>query len=332
MMRKSLQEMGHKVNILWNFGERSIKSDFEDVDVVIVQWPEALLTPQERNQCRNDTLCDLQNLLDKIKKKARVLYVSHNLCPLDKMNESFERSLYQLILTQTDGILHHSHCGQHKLLEHYSIPGQIKHYTIRHPVYRPSVFFKRSHCRNALGMNDEKIWLLSIGSITGYKGHERMIKYLIESKNKNLGLAFAGQVYNKDYGNYLLNELEKLRTSGVEVIANFSWLSEDEVATWIFASDAILFFHDQDHLTSGLPHLAEGYETPLVGFHNDYTEEIITRKPILLNLFTGNSYDFEQVDKIIIENEIKLYQEYHKISRKNYPNELHELLTSVFKT
>ncbi len=324
MMKDSLEELGHQVHFLWNFGERWRTGDLKMADTIIIQWPEALLTARERYNSCEKTLEDVRELLKKIHKKARLLYVSHNSAPIDSINPVFERSLYQLVLDEVDVILHHSLYGQHKIMEFYSVPEHVQHNILRHPVYRPVSFQTKSLCRCVLGINDKRIWLLSIGNIAPYKGHDRMIKYLKRTKNKRLGLAIIGQVYDKDYARVILNSVNELAKGGMEVLVKFEWLSEEQLALWAHAADAILFFHDQDHLTSGLPHLAEGYETPLVGVHNHYTAEILPDAKYLLGTEQCSSLPalLDSLDEKGIIAESKAYRKTKNSSLDNYGRRL----------
>jgi glycosyltransferase involved in cell wall biosynthesis len=99
---------------------------------------------------------------------------------------------------------------------------------------------------------------LMFGAIEPYKGLEEIIGFW-KREQPAATLAIAGKPYTEEYG----AAIQKAAAGLANVELRFGWLSDEQLAVWLSAVDAVLFNYRQI-FTSGAASLARSYGVPIL--------------------------------------------------------------------
>jgi glycosyltransferase involved in cell wall biosynthesis len=125
----------------------------EDVDVLHIQWPEALFDWEEPTPWG---LAYLADVLDEWSKTARVVTTVHNYKPHDNDYQN-HRKLYRLVYRASDGIVHLGEASRKWFLDRYDFAAKKHHAVIPHGNYtcfQDEVDSAEARDRLSLGSDD----------------------------------------------------------------------------------------------------------------------------------------------------------------------------------
>ena len=247
------------------------------LDVVHLQWPEALLTASERTRPDYMALMDVSRLLRELGRISTLALTCHNIHPHEPINRPFHKRLYEAVLSEAHTLVHHSSTGMSRFLEELPEARLAANRVVRHPPYRPSAVdsLERDAVREQVGMGGNRVWLLCIGNVAPYKRYHTLLQALMETDATRFGVLLMGSPgpYSA-YCHHLLGQMREFASSGGEVRVLLEWLEETQIDRALTACDAVVACHDNSVITTGIPHLAEGHGRPVIGIGNEYLREI----------------------------------------------------------
>lgn len=146
----------------------SIHEFTDDIDIVNIHWPEAIFGFKEPSIVE---LNELEEKLVEWRKKAKIVYVRHNVKP-HRSSSSIFKQLYNLVEHHADAIVH---LGEYSW-KNFNVSKKPNH-IIRHPLY--SVFdtkISKKFSRESLSLNENDIVILVFGSIRNKEEYNLLMK------------------------------------------------------------------------------------------------------------------------------------------------------------
>lgn len=240
-------------------------------DVVHVHWPEHLV-PRDR---KRDFLRRAPVLLALIflarQRGAVLVWTGHNLRPHDSPHPWLDRVYYRAFLGQVDHVLTMTTAARHVLQSKYPVLRRAMFSLTRHGDYRdaypppPS----RAAARECLGIDRDAEVLLTLGQVREYKGLPALVR-AADTMPQTL-LAIVGPADEP----VAASALRRACREKARIRLDLRRLTEDEVVTWIAASDVLLAVHDaQSSLNSGAALLALSFDRPVVLRRSASSEEL----------------------------------------------------------
>lgn len=280
-LRLSLHMVGERAEVLNSWGNREGLKKLIDGkqrwNTLLLQWPEALLKPEERVSINHRIIKEVADLLGRVTKYTKVIFTFHNLLPHEHLSE-LEKELYKVALEVSSVILHHSSSGYDRAVEMYPVLREKANVIFRHPPY----FFVR-RCRfdeafiKAVNLFSNRYYFLIIGSIVPYKNIELFLNSLAGFDPSRYGLIIAGNG-RLPYVQELMIKMRPLLRKGFDIKLIIKWLSEQEISTLVRRGDFLVCNNSEDSLTSGIPHLCEAGPTLLYSdVEHHYFSEIFPK-------------------------------------------------------
>ena len=278
ILKSCLKSVGVYSEILNPWGQRNgltrIIKKTNYFHALLLQWPEALLSSEERYYLNKTIIDEIEILLYRISKYTKIIFIFHNLLPHDGFSE-LEKYLYERIIDSSSVILHHSYSGYIKALQLYPLLENKKNLIFRHPPY----FFIHEFTSDQnllvrLQLDLSKKYFLIIGSIAHYKNIELFFHTFSDLDLSRYGLIIAGKSYFGYFKEFepIIRKLLNLN-SDIKIIDK--WLTDKEIATIVQHSDFLVCNNSNVTITSGIPHLCEaGRKILYSDYQNDYLKEI----------------------------------------------------------
>ena len=158
-------------------------------DVVIVQWPEYLV--------RQDDYSSLQTFarkLEALRSLGKLVTVVHNLTPHYR-ESAFNRSLYELVFQQSDGVVHLGAASPTLLKEAYPMTAQTPYTVVPHGNYEcfgPGARKAKAREKLKLPLHGELV--LALGQIRAQEEFDLAVEAVKGRQGANRKLLIAGRV------------------------------------------------------------------------------------------------------------------------------------------
>jgi len=158
-------------------------------DVVIVQWPEYLVRPDDESS--------MEAFIQKLKALrsfGKVVTVIHNLTP--HYRESvFNHRLYDLVFQQSDGLIHLGQTSPTMLANEYPKTAQLPYTVIPHGNYECfGAGVGKQQAREKLGLPLEGELVLALGQIRAQEEFDLAVKAVKGCRGSSRKLLIAGRV------------------------------------------------------------------------------------------------------------------------------------------
>lgn len=217
-------------------------------DLVIVQWWHPYFAPS------------YWSILKSVKKKARIIFVCHNVLPHE--NFPLKKRLTKMVLKQGQGFIVHSNQDAEDLQS-----------LIHRPAYRETVLptyaaFKMSGmnkemAREKLGIAPQTEVILFFGFIREYKGLKHLIRALpsIVERRPNVHLMIVGEFFSGGKQEYL-DLIQQTNTSSYLTLVDH-YVPDKEVEPYFAACDLVVLPYESA-TQSAIVQVAYGFEKPVV--------------------------------------------------------------------
>jgi len=220
-------------------------------------------------------LYEIARTLMKLKRSGiRLVWTMHNLLPhdADERNRAAYRQLYQCFAGCADAVVHHSECGMRSVMENHVFTPSCRHKVIRFGYFEDELPEEetREEARRALGIRPDATVFLAVGKLDPRKNLEFLSRALREAADPKLTLVIAGSG-SADY-------LRRIRAvfGGAGDVRLAGACTQEELSRYARASDSLVFPPAREEpLTSGAPHLSQGFLLPQVTTASPYTVEVL---------------------------------------------------------
>ncbi|HNQ04174.1 MAG TPA: glycosyltransferase [Thiobacillaceae bacterium] len=248
------------------YGGDNLVENGIDVDVLHLQWPEALYRwmgsgPLEERAER------FISGLDRLKERGtRVAWTIHNLIPHDHPDSRFDHEVYQRVLERADLLVHHCPLSQKLLKVRYSVPAAAQHLVTPHGHYLAYPHgISRREARARLGIPEQAYVYLQFGAIRGYKGLNTLLDAWRKTRIPNKWLLVAGR-YQPPVGRHAWKERLRMLLAGRNrrITLHLHSIPADDIQVYLSAADCMVLTHSRG-LNSGVAILGMTFGTLVVG-------------------------------------------------------------------
>lgn len=262
------------------------------VGILHLHWPESMLrqkamglpfrilrkirlklTGQNEDWARwlHENECTLTRLKEA---GIRLVWTVHNLLPhsTEDTNRPAYGQLYECFARHADAAIHHSECGMRRTRDTYAFSSRCRHSIIRHGYFEDELSEKETsrEARHKLGIRSDATVFLTVGRIDPRKSLEVLARAFLEVSDPALTLVLVGSGSN-DYVETLRAEF-----AGVVDVVFAGACTQADLSRYARASDALVFSPAAgEELTSGAPHLSQGFLLPQITTASPYTVEVL---------------------------------------------------------
>ena len=229
----------------------------ERFDILHLHWPEAYYP---RKGDRFDRFRAARFALDlALATRGRHLVVTaHNLHAHNQGDEWLAQHNYAIAFRRADAVIAHSEATRALLIGTFDVVPERIH-VVPHgdlSVTLPTGI-PRSEARQSLRLDSRPVCLM-FGAVEPYKGLEEVIEYWKYAR-PGIRLVIAGKPISPEYG----AAIERAAGTTANVHLHLRRLSEEELTTWLSATDCVLFNY-RTILTSGAACLTRSLGIPLL--------------------------------------------------------------------
>jgi len=118
-----------------------------------------------------------------------------------------------------------------------------------------------TYLRSKIGINEDDILLISLGSIAPYKLIEKIINSVIKARelNKSIKLLIIGKG-EQEY----VNRLKKMVNNSSDIYISNTFVEDKDIPKYLSISDYSIFYYDKSEMTSGGIILSLSYGVPVI--------------------------------------------------------------------
>jgi glycosyltransferase involved in cell wall biosynthesis len=226
-------------------------------DVLHLHWPEAYY---DRRGDRWDAFrrARFSTDLALATRRCGLVVTAHNLHAHNRGGEPFAQHNTRAAFRRAGAVIAHSAAARAVIVERFGIAEEkirvIPHGDLSVTLPPP---LPREKARAELQLSAGPVCLM-YGAIEPYKGLEEIIAFW-KRERPAATLAIAGKPFTEEYG----SAVRKAAVDVPNVDLRFGWLSDEQLAVWLSASDAVLFNYRQI-FTSGAASLARSFGVPIL--------------------------------------------------------------------
>lgn len=190
-------------------------------------------------------------------KGVKIVWTVHNILPHGCKHKKLETTIRILTGLLAETLIVHSKEAKKKICYEWHIRNKNKVHIVPHGNFIGSYENQilTQDARNRLNIPKESIVFLYMGRISAYKGTENVINSFKQVGDTQSVLLIAGSVSNPEY----LGKLEKKVSLFQNILFYPGFVPEAEIQIYMNASNAAVFAHQENNLTSGSAILAMSF-------------------------------------------------------------------------
>jgi glycosyltransferase involved in cell wall biosynthesis len=226
-------------------------------DVLHLHWPEAYF-PAKRDGLDWFRAARFSTDLAFATRRCPLVVTAHNLHAHNRGDELFAHHNMRSAFRRAMNVIAHSAGAKARLIEAYGLRAERIH-VIPHgdlSVCMPTPV-PRAEARAQLGLGEGRLALM-FGTVEPYKGQEEVLEFWQQAQ-PDVQLAIIGRPNTEAYGAMI----ESTARAAGNVVCRLGWLSDDDLAAWLSAADAVIFNY-RTVFTSGAASLARSWGLPLL--------------------------------------------------------------------
>lgn len=326
----------HNVDIICdkhNFFYSNIIPDF-----VHIHWPEMLYNWFPfMEKSTNEKLKIISDRLNWYKNNnAKIIFTVHNIEPHESLNKNFDNQLYNLIIFNSDILVHHCNESIEVMKKNYPVVSEKKHIVANHGDYLfDYIKIDKKKARELLGIGPDKFVILNFGQQRKNKGltfTEKVFKELpINSKFLlTAGIySFAGLSNVKKYQTLLINSIKnKVIFKRKKFVLRP--IKQNEIPNFFSACDLVFLGH-QSGLNSGIISMAATYSKPVIfpniGCFASQAENWVSEKYRVADINDAVANTMVMYSKLLSHNEI--FDNSKWLSSNNWMTHVEKILSCL---
>jgi len=247
--------------------EFSIKNlIYKNFDILHIHWPEVYLNKEGIIQAFLGSVKRLSLYFLAKMRGAKIVWTVHNTLPHNLYHPKLQKIFYSLLLKIVDGYIYLSEPSYdaatkiHPRL--HELPSLIQKFGHGHyrDVYQNNL--SRVDARKKMGIEDDKVVILFLGTITPYKNVISLCDSFTKIPNDSLQLIIAGKPSSDELEATLTEKSE----SDPRIDSVFQFIPEEDLQMYFNASDLVVLpFLNMTNSGSAL--CALSFNTPILTSH-----------------------------------------------------------------